>query len=158
MQDSNILCDIHHSSLQCRILNPRSKARSQTHILLDTTWVCDRWASMGTPCTALHFKNKISAPETSSDFQEDWIPIFPFPQVLLSIQPPSFSHSKIFSSHPVVILFFWNMCRGWELTWVKHRKAHYQEYRCWRAQIQALDPLLSTPTGPLPQSLSANLW
>ena len=33
------VCDLHRSSRQCRILNPLSKARDQTRILLDVSWV-----------------------------------------------------------------------------------------------------------------------
>ena len=31
------ICDLHHSSLQHRILNPLSEGRDQTHILMDTS-------------------------------------------------------------------------------------------------------------------------
>ena len=34
--DLNHICDLHHSLLQCWTLNPLSKARDQTHILMDT--------------------------------------------------------------------------------------------------------------------------
>ena len=34
--DLNLICDLHHSSWQHRILNPLSRARVQTHILMDT--------------------------------------------------------------------------------------------------------------------------
>ena len=35
------ICDPHHSSQQYQILNPLSEARGQTHILMDTSWVCN---------------------------------------------------------------------------------------------------------------------
>ena len=35
MQDPNRICDLHHSSQQCLILNPLSKDRDQTCILMD---------------------------------------------------------------------------------------------------------------------------
>ena len=38
-QDQSHACDLHHSSWQCRILNPLSKARNQTRILMDTSQV-----------------------------------------------------------------------------------------------------------------------
>ena len=31
------ICDLHHSSRQCQILNPLSKARGQIHILMDNS-------------------------------------------------------------------------------------------------------------------------
>ena len=42
------LC-LHHSSWQCWILNPLSKARAPTHILMVTSRVHYRWATTGTP-------------------------------------------------------------------------------------------------------------
>ena len=37
--DPSPICDLHHSSLQCQILNPLSEARDGTHILMDTSQV-----------------------------------------------------------------------------------------------------------------------
>ena len=39
MPDPNHICNLHHSSLQCQILNPLSRARNQIHIFKDTSWV-----------------------------------------------------------------------------------------------------------------------
>ena len=36
-QDLSLVCDLHHSSQQCRILNPLSEARNQARILVDTS-------------------------------------------------------------------------------------------------------------------------
>ena len=38
--DPSYVCDVHHSSLQCWILNLLRKARDQTCILMDTSWIC----------------------------------------------------------------------------------------------------------------------
>ena len=39
------ICNLHHSSWQRRILNPLSRARDRTLILMDTSWVCYRCAT-----------------------------------------------------------------------------------------------------------------
>ena len=36
VRDPSHICDLHHSSQQCRIPDPLSEARDQTHILMDT--------------------------------------------------------------------------------------------------------------------------
>ena len=35
--DLSCVCDLHHSSWQCQLLNPLSEARDRTHILMDTS-------------------------------------------------------------------------------------------------------------------------
>ena len=40
---------LHHSSLQCRILNPLSAARDRTHILMDTIEIRFHCVTTGTP-------------------------------------------------------------------------------------------------------------
>ena len=42
MQDLRHVCDLYHNSQQCQTLNPLSKARDQTCILRDTSWVLYR--------------------------------------------------------------------------------------------------------------------
>ena len=49
--DLSHVCNLHHSSWQCHILNPLSRARDQTHILTDILQVRYRWARTGTPRT-----------------------------------------------------------------------------------------------------------
>ena len=49
MSDPSLLCDLHHSSRQRQILNPLSKARDWTCVLMDTGQVPYQWAMMGTP-------------------------------------------------------------------------------------------------------------
>ena len=39
MPDPSFICSLHHSSWQRQILNPLSKARDKTHVLMDTNRV-----------------------------------------------------------------------------------------------------------------------
>ena len=41
MPDLSHICDLHCSFRQHRILNSLSEARDLTHILMDTSWVCN---------------------------------------------------------------------------------------------------------------------
>ena len=47
--DPSHVCDLHHSSQQRWILNPLSKARDQTCILMDTSQIRFRCAMTGSP-------------------------------------------------------------------------------------------------------------
>ena len=47
--DTSHIRELHHSSWQHWTLNPLSKARDQTHILMDTNWICFRCTTMGIP-------------------------------------------------------------------------------------------------------------
>ena len=47
--DPSHVCDLYHSSWQCRILNPLCKARDWTCILMDPRQVWYHWATMGNP-------------------------------------------------------------------------------------------------------------
>jgi len=49
MLDLSLVCDVHHSSQQCWILNPLSWARDRTRVLMDPSQVCYYWAIAGTP-------------------------------------------------------------------------------------------------------------
>ena len=56
--DPSHVCDLHHSSQQHWIFNPLSRARDRTQVLMDTSWVCYCWATMGTPTP--HFLSLLS--------------------------------------------------------------------------------------------------
>jgi len=47
--DPSCVCNLHHSSKQCQILNPLSKARDRTRVLMDTSQIHFCWAMTGTP-------------------------------------------------------------------------------------------------------------
>ena len=47
--DPSQICNLHHRLQQCRLLNPLSKARDWTFILMVTSWIHYSWATMGTP-------------------------------------------------------------------------------------------------------------
>ena len=47
--DPSYLWDLHHSSPECWIYDPLSKAMDWTCILMDTSWMHCHWATMGMP-------------------------------------------------------------------------------------------------------------
>ena len=47
--DSSRICELPHSSRQHHIPDPLSEAGDQTHILMDTSWICFRCTTMVTP-------------------------------------------------------------------------------------------------------------
>ena len=52
MPDSSHICDLHHSSWQCQILNPLREARGQTCILIDASQIHFHWATTGMQVTS----------------------------------------------------------------------------------------------------------
>ena len=56
--DTSHVCDLHHSSQQRWILNPLSKARDGTRILMTTSRVCNSWATVGTLMQGIERKKK----------------------------------------------------------------------------------------------------
>ena len=47
--DLSCICNPHHSSRQCQILNPVNKARDLTQVLMHASRICYNWAMMRTP-------------------------------------------------------------------------------------------------------------
>ena len=47
--DLSCICNLHHSSQQCRIPDPLSEARDWTHIFMDTNRICFCCTTRGTP-------------------------------------------------------------------------------------------------------------
>ena len=49
IQDPSRICDLHHSSQQCRVLNPVSEVRDGTHKLMVPSQIGLRCATTGMP-------------------------------------------------------------------------------------------------------------
>ena len=49
VQDPSHICDLHHSTQQCWILNLQGEARDRTCVLMDTSQVHYHQATVGTP-------------------------------------------------------------------------------------------------------------
>ena len=62
--DLSWVCNLHHSSWQCRILNPLSEARDQTRNLMVPSRICFHRTMMGTPPASLKKKKIYTAPES----------------------------------------------------------------------------------------------
>ena len=63
MWDPSCICNLHRSSWKCQILNPLSKVRDWTHVLMDTgqvvTGLMDTgWGTTGTPLFCFLYKIK----------------------------------------------------------------------------------------------------
>ena len=56
--DPSCVCDLHHSSRQCRILNPLSEARDWTLNITVPSQICFRCPTMGTPRLKHYFKGQ----------------------------------------------------------------------------------------------------
>ena len=52
--DLSLVCNIRHSSRQCRIFNPLSEARDETRNLTVPSWIRFLWAKTGTPKLAFY--------------------------------------------------------------------------------------------------------
>ena len=55
MPDPSHICNLCHSSQQCKILNPPGKARNQTYVLINTSQSHFCWATTGTPSFSCFF-------------------------------------------------------------------------------------------------------
>ena len=53
------ICDLHHSSGQCRVLNPLSEARDRTHNLMVPSWIHFCYAKRGTPRNVILFDTEV---------------------------------------------------------------------------------------------------
>ena len=53
--DPSRICDLHHDLQQCLIINPLSRARDGTHILMDTSWVLNLLSHNGNSIWLLFF-------------------------------------------------------------------------------------------------------
>ena len=83
--DPSHLCNLYHRSRQHWILNPLSKARNQTCVLMDTSQIRFHWTVMGTPIPFLN----------GSLFSISYLCLpFRIPKIFFR---PSFSWSIIFS-------------------------------------------------------------
>ena len=68
-RDLSCICDLYHSSWQRWILNPLSRARHWTHILMDTSRIHFRWADRN----SLTFLEVVFRPENKRNFTVAWV-------------------------------------------------------------------------------------
>ena len=93
--DPSCVYDLQHSSQQPRILNQLSEARDQTHIHMDTNWVCYCWATRGAPsCQTLNSSTFwVRMPDSRSVWiTHDMSPQYLVPLVSISAKTPSRAH------------------------------------------------------------------
>ena len=83
---SNAGSKLHHSSWQHQILSPLSEARNQTHILVDTSWICFQCATIQLP---FYLPKLVTYPHPSGQGTGDNIAIF---QSLPLSHPSSYAY------------------------------------------------------------------
>ena len=83
-RDPSHICELHHSSRQCRMPSPLSEARDQTCLLMDTSGSHFRCATTGTPCPSIFDERH----QTPTSFTE---PAWPLPRHPLCPSPRSVS-------------------------------------------------------------------
>ena len=86
--DPNCICNLYYSLWQCWILNPLSKARYWTWVLVDANWVHYWWATMGTPSSGDFLNTKSKGINSSWGLRrgarEAWqLPFHPWSSVLV---------------------------------------------------------------------------
>ena len=98
---SNPLSNLHHRSRQRWILNPLSKARDQTCVLMDTSQIRFCWATMGTPEYLVNYLTCCFVP-TLSDYR-----LQPYDVFRVSFWSDSFSsqHPRESPSHSRLSIF-----------------------------------------------------
>ena len=117
MQDPSHICNQHHSSQQCQILNPLSKARNQVHVFVDTSWVHYCCVMIGTP--------KCGTFNCLVSFK------YQVPKCLKSPNP------SISKEHLFTIQFFSDSF--WKLTYVEHLKWQNSRPISWNLYVNWVD-------------------
>ena len=96
VQDPSQVCDRHHSSPQCQILNPLREVRAQTCVLKDPSQICFHSATAGTPLWSPQVLNPLCPGGNSLDvfsyvtFQRprSWIILCSFHHIRCSTAQP----------------------------------------------------------------------
>ena len=90
MQDLSYLYDLPHSSQQCQIPDPLSKARDPTHILMNTSEIHFHCAMMGAPW--IYFSSLIAIARTSKSMLNNMVKVDILVLLLLLIEMLSVFH------------------------------------------------------------------
>ena len=127
--DPSCGCDLHHSSWQCRILNPLSEARDWTCILMVTSWVCYHWTTNGNSnlgflakLSSWHLVKKDIAPKAeiyfktkgkgTLDFCAEALPTAARPGLkTLTLREPRMPLRKQTSQRRIFLSFFLSFCK-----------------------------------------------
>ena len=157
--DLSRVCDLHHISRQCGILNPLSKARDQTRNLRVSSQICFRCATKGTPKNLILKMPCYAQPSTQA-----LIWIFPWKtpiphklagppggiriffmrsiNIYLSVSCSSIKQQLFLSLHALwesgSVLTSWNPGKRKEAQDFRpHHSACIQEPQCWWWQVMS---------------------
>ena len=103
--DPSCICNLHCSSRQHQISNPLSEARDQTHVLMDTSQVHQRWATTRAPAFAAF---SVYVTYTCKSGRASSFQFFLVCSCLTLFISLFISFIKIYVSSPLQVLFFLN--------------------------------------------------
>ena len=97
--DLSHVCGLHHSSWWCQILNPLTKARDWTHILIDTSWVHNPLSHSGNSVKLFHktFKKKMKYFYTDTQTDNYFLEFLELANWILSLFPIWFYTNEVSS-------------------------------------------------------------
>ena len=172
MPGPSLVCNLHHSSQQCRILSSLRKARDQTCVLMDTSQIHFCWATMGNLISLLWllllFFFTAAPTANGSSWARGWIGAaasslyHSYPSTNRSkhwIQVPSLTNATACSN--AGSLTHWGRpgiepASSWRLCWVLNLLSHHgnsyisiiltaEEQGCWWSGSKWAEILLGCP-------------
>jgi len=115
MPEPSCICDLHHSSRHCWILNPLSEARDRTCVLMDASRLRFHWATMGSPMNSFTNVHNILATQRINI----WVRYQAGPSRSLQLCEEGRHECKEYKREVIFKIQWeraWWKCRRWKIT------------------------------------------